>query len=107
MKTTTATMYAPWWNTIFTLFSVNIKATTWDKDSQDLFDYESRRVQEKTFETTTSANLFRIDDDIFLDDNLNGPTSSISAERSIVTIKQNKGKHPSLLIKKPILKTSS
>jgi len=78
MKTTTATI-------------VNIKATTWDKDSQDLFDYESRRIKEKTFEISSSANVFKIDEDVFLDDNLNGQTSSFFSERSLVTIAENKG----------------
>lgn len=78
MKTTTTTI-------------VNIKATTWDKESQGLFDYESKRLQEKKFEASTSGNIFKIDEDIFLDDNLNSETASFSTERSLITIKKNEG----------------
>jgi len=74
-----------------TTTTVNIKATTWDKDSQDLFDYESKRIQEKSFEATTSANIFKNDDDVFVDNRLNSQATSLSAERSLVTVKQNNG----------------
>lgn len=76
---------------IRTTTSVNIKATTWSKNSEGLFDYESGLVSERNFQTLSSANILRTEDDVLLEGETNKPQNEgLLSAQGLVSLKKNK-----------------
>ena len=44
--------------------TVNLKTTTWGRDSHGLFDYESKNITRLAHTTNTAGKLYRVDENV-------------------------------------------
>lgn len=68
-----------------------MKTTTWNKEAQGLFDYDSSNTSDNKFEISTSARIYKLNDDIIVEDDNYENKELPTGAQNVLYLKKSEG----------------